>query len=204
MAIGDIVQVTIEGEIDGQKTNNVLHFRATDLLLGSETTLAQGVLDCVKNSLLPGISVDWKVLRVRARKIYPTAGLEYVVDGGGINAGSAGGSLPSFNAAIISLRTATGGRSGKGRMYIAGLPTNGEDKSKLSALFTSVLASFITCMVSKFITAPLTSGFNWGIVSRKKQIAAPNDPSQWFMPVTQAVINTDVGTMRSRKIGYGS
>lgn len=203
MALGDIVQVTVNGEIDGQRTANVLHFKDQVVATGDESTLAQAVMDCVTSALLTGLTTDYKLTSVSAKRILPTVGNEVILVAPGGSAGSIAGSLPSFNAAVISLRSNRAGKSGRGRMYIAGIPNSGESASQVSSTLQAVLAAFITCLVGKFVGLLPSEGFNWGIFSRKNYALTPGTESTWWSEVTQAVVNSDIGTMRSRKLKVG-
>lgn len=204
MAVNDIYQATVTGSIDGQQTNNVLNFRDSDVLVGDENTLAEAICECFIDSLIPGLSSDFTLQQVSVKKILPTAGNEAIFTPATGAIGGIAGSLPSFNAAVLSLRTAKGSKSGRGRMYLAGLPNTGENASRVSDSLQSVIVAFAVCMIGKFVSGPLLEGFEWGVLSKKNLAATPGDQSSWWSPITETVVNQSIGTMRSRKIGSGS
>jgi hypothetical protein len=204
MAAGEIYQATIEGKLDGQITNNVMHFRGTNNITGSEQSLADSVLDCVLTTLLPGLSNEFHIDRVRVRRILPTAGNEVTAEAPGNSLGATTGSLPSFNAAVLSLRSANGSKSGRGRMFIAGIPTGGEAASQVSDTLQTTLVAFIACLAGKFISGLSTSGMEWGVLSRKNYAANPSTESSWWNAITSVLVNDAIGTMRSRKLKHGS
>jgi hypothetical protein len=204
MANNEIVQLTIKGTLDGQDTNNVLHLRSTSSILYDEEALAEAIIECFVDSLLPGLSSDFTLHSVSAKRILPSVGNEVIVNAPANSNGLVSGSLPSFNAAVISLRSAVGSKSGRGRMYIAGIPNSGETASMVSTSLQSTLAAFVTCMFGKFVSDLSLSGFEWGVFSRKNHQAVPNDMPSWWRAITSASVNSAIGTMRSRKVGSGS
>lgn len=198
MAIGDVYEVVIKGHHDGQETNNVLHFKAkaTD----TEEQLADLILDCVTDSLLAAVSSEWTFRGVYAKRVYPTTSVE-AIQNGDEAPGTGGAGLPPTDAAVISLRTGHSGRSGHGRMYIPAIPEASQVGGTLESAAMVALASFITCLAANFIDG--SEAFDWGVVSRKEKAATPGTVANWFFPLTSAVVNPDLGTMRSRKKGRG-
>lgn len=199
MATGDIIEVVIKGEHDGQETNNVLHFKLNS---GDEDEggVADAVKECIVDSLLAALSGEWTGKGVYAKKIYPTTSVEQISSLIGED-GEGGAGLPSFNAALFSLRTAHAGKSGQGRMFVPGIPEASQVGSVLEASAITALSAFVTCMVGKFITG--TFAADWGVVSRKNKAATPGTVANWFFPLTEVVVNPDIASMRSRKKGRG-
>jgi hypothetical protein len=115
----------IQGRIEEQQCENVLWFRAqaadTDVILH----LLTAALTCFATNVLPVLAGTYNFERIVGQRVHPTLGAEYEVTtaSGVATAGQAAGDAePSFVSALISLRSNRGGRSGQGRMFIAGVP----------------------------------------------------------------------------------
>lgn len=209
-AAGELYQVLIQGTIENQQCENVLWFRSagadTDVLLH----LLTEILACFTTTLLPVLSSSYTITRLIGRRMTPTLGndVELVPASGATVQGQAtGDGMPSFVSALISLRSTRGGRIGKGRMFIAGVPESGTIRSYIptEGAFYAGLVAFLTCMLGKFLgpfTLPLNK-WEWGVFSRKiGHSSAPFDATG-FAPMADAVVRTLLSTTRSRKIGHG-
>lgn len=198
-AVGDILQVTVKGIHEGQEVNNILNFRATAADV-EEIDLAQAVWDCFTTVLVDWFAGGYIGRTVSVKRVYPTVSPEYLFDTSGFS-GSAGISLPTFAAGLVSLRTDTGGKSGQGRLYLPAVASPNVEGSELTGDAVAVLANFVLCMFGKFVGG--TEPFTWGIISRKIREANAGDVANWFKPVTVAVPRVDLATQRSRKLRRG-
>jgi hypothetical protein len=207
---GDIWQVLIQGRIENQECENVLWFRSqgadTDVILH----LLTQVMQCFVTTLLPVLASSYEFERVVGRKMIPDLGSDYEVkqDAGETVTGQAAGDAePSFVSALISLRSVRGGRSGKGRMFIAGVPESGTLKSYIptEGAFYAGLVAFVGCMMEHFLTTDvLVNGhWEWGVFSRKLGNAKAPFLAAGFSPMVDAVVKSQLATTRSRKIGHG-
>lgn len=209
-ATGDIWQVLIQGRIEEQQCENVLFFRAAtpdpDVLAG----LVADIIECFLTALVPKLSATYTFEQLVARRIYPDTNAEVIyipAAGVAVQGAAAGDAEPSFVSALISLRTTRGGRSGRGRMFIAGIPEGETASSYLlteSDLWLALLA-FCVCMLGKFIVGdpPAPASWEWGVFSRKiGGFKAPFLPAG-FAPMTEAKPIRLLATTRSRKIGRG-
>jgi hypothetical protein len=208
-AVNDLFEVRLIGMMSGQQTNNVLHFSCVGASTDVELHLIQVLLTCFITHLLPQLSASWMLTEVRWKKVSPTLGVEQIsIPSGTTSGGGSADALPSFNSAVISKRTLTGGRSHRGRMYIAGIP---KDQTLGSALdptgdLWAALLSFAACVVSEFVHPDPAGGsdlFDLIVYSRKLGgssfplgLTGVTDVRE-FVPVNQ------IGTTRSRKVGRG-
>lgn len=207
---GDIWQVLIQGKIEDQECENVLWFRAA----GNDTDVAlhllTEIMECFVTTLLPVLASSYEFQRVIGRKMIPDVGADYEVhqDAGDTVIGQAAGDAePSFVSALISLRAARGGKSGRGRMFLAGVPESGTLKSYIptEGAFFAGMVAFIGCMMGKFLaphTLPLNK-WEWGVFSRKFGNAKAPFLAAGFSPLVDAVAKPLLATTRSRKIGHG-
>jgi len=205
-----IAEVRIMGRIHGSNTVNVWHF-ATNQQAFDWTTiepllleLAQAMMACVVEKLLPVVSADWAATGVDAKYIAPTQ-TDAVVD---TNVGAGVGALSpasvSFYSSLIRLRTGIGGRRGRGRKF---LPPVGETEmtaSGINAPQLALLADFILCVAQKFVGAGRTVQ-NWELVvlSRADAGGILGNILTSVRTVTQLETVAAAACMRSRKIGVG-
>jgi len=124
-----------------------------------------------------------------------------------VEGADAGGGMPSFVSALISLKTTRPGRSGKGRIYIAGVPEEAATNSVLdnNAPLWAALAAFCACMISTFEPKDNAQpgDYEWGVMSRKIGGAKPPFAAAGFAAVIEATPKRELATTRSRKVGRG-
>jgi hypothetical protein len=209
-AAGEIWQVLLQGRIEEQQCENVLFFRAqaadTDVILH----LLTAALQCFVTNVLPVLAGTYTFEQMVGRRIIPTVGADYIVvpaPGTDLTGAAAGDAEPSFVSALISLRTNRGGRSGKGRMFIAGVPEASTTASHLNteAGLYPALVAFVGCMIAAFLTKdlPADGDWEWGVFSRKLGNAKAPFLAAGFAPMIAATPRLELATTRSRKIGHG-
>lgn len=202
-------QVRIVGRIHGSITNNVLHFAVStgsltdplirDLLLA----LANAVLDCILETLLPAVTQDWQCLRVEAKLMNPVTDPQFATPETD-QFGELGPASVSFASSLINVRTGVGGRRGRGRMF---LPPPGEAQtanSVMDAPTQELLVAFLVCIANKFIGGSRTEGPQLALWSRKDSQAAAGSLSAGMREVVQLTPNPTIAVMRSRKLGIGA
>lgn len=208
-AVNDLFQVRVKGFQEGQETNNVLHFRCTAASSDVDLHLIQVLIQCFLTHLMPAWSSQWTLDTVVWKRVAPTLSPEFVSSATtGFSGALVTDSLPTFCAALCSIRTAEGGKSKRGRMYLAGIPESGTIKSSfdLAGLPWAAILAFVACIVDKFIdNGELGSDrFNLGVYSRK--IGGSSFPygASGFTPAVSMSAVSLIATMRSRKVGRGS
>jgi hypothetical protein len=207
---GEVWRVLLQGRIEEQQCENVLWFRCAtpdpDVLAG----LLADIIECFLTGLVPALSATYTFEQAVAQRLTPTMGAEVIytpAPGDTVQGASAGDAEPSFVSALISLRSSRAGRSGRGRMFIAGVPEGQTTASLLNteaALWAALLA-FCVCMLGKFISpdVPPPAQWEWGVFSRK--LGGTKDPfnAVGFAPMIAAAPKQLLATTRSRKIGHG-
>ena len=209
-AVNSLWEVRIQGRQEGQETDNVLHFKCVGATSDVELHLIQVLLSCFITHMLPVITSAWAIERVVWKQVSPTLGVEQIsIPTGTTTGGGNAAALPSYCSAVISKRTLTGGRSHRGRMYIAGIPENQTLGSALDPAgpFWAGLLAFALCVITNFVHPDPAGGtdiFDLIVYSRKiggatfpYGLAGVTDVRE-FVPVAQ------LGTTRSRKVGRGS
>lgn len=208
-AVNDLFQVRVKGFQEGQETNNVLHFKCVAASSDVELHLIQALISCYLTHLMPAWSNQWTLDTVVWKRVAPTLSPEFVSSGTtGFTGALVTDSLPTFNAALVSIRTAEGGRSKRGRMFLAGIPEAATIKSSfdLAGLPWAAILAFVACLVDKFIdNGELGSDrFLLGVYSRKIGGSAFPYQAAGFTPAVSLTPVSLVATMRSRKVGRGS
>lgn len=210
-AVNDLWEVKVLGEIDSQLTANVLHFKTVGASADVQTDLIAKLLTCFTTHLLPVLILKWILKEIRYKQVAPALGNEQILTVGGIlGTGALGGdALPSFVSAVLSLRTNQGGRSHRGRMYIAGLAESStliNDINAADPLWAGLLA-FANCLITEFYHPDPVGGgpmFDLGVYSRKLGGAKAPYGAAGFTAVTNIVPHLELATMRSRKKGHGA
>jgi len=207
--VGDCYQVTIEGSQESQRVSNVLNFTAVTSIDDVELRLIAAIAECFVTNLLPVLSSKYTLEQIRWKQTRPTLGVEHVTIPSGAGPGEGDATaLPSLAAACISIRTAQGGRSKRGRMFIGGIPESATTDSKFATEneFWIALLAFCACVVTKFVAGdpPAANTFQLEVYSRKIGGASFPYGAAGFTPVVSLTPDTVVATQRSRKLGRGA
>jgi len=205
------MRVRIVGAIHGQETNNVLNFGYNGTGLPDAQTLqdalinlATNVLECIQETLLPGITNNWTIRRVEAWQIYPTASDPIEVAATGTVTGSLSATSVSFASALVNIKTGVGGRRGRGKMF---LPPPGEDEiaaSNIDGPTLALITAFLACLAGKFIGGTKTTPYELGVLSRIDAGPTNANFDTGFRPAFSLQANPVVALMSSRKVGVGS
>lgn len=203
-------RVVIKGRIHGSVTNNVLHFATNEVVNDGPTldplllALATAVALCVIEQLLPAISSDWTFEECSAQSFTPTQSDPVVFTPNAGTNGTGAATNVSFAASLVNIRTGTGGRRGRGKMF---LPPAG-DAQITNSLLTQppmdAIVAFLQCVAAKFHPVNGTEDWVLGVFSRKDFTSVGGTFDNSFRPATQLTPNQIVATMHSRKIGIGS
>lgn len=190
---GQVYQVRVHWRLHGQDCYNVLSFisrGSLDLI----ADLLQPILTCIGTHLMPILSQDLTLVDADAKTIQGSTAQEVNVVAETDNVGeTAVDSLPSTNAVVLALRTATVGRTGRGRMFLPGISESSQASSVVDATFIAAAVAFLACMFTAFHeTDPLaTPKFHWALHSRK---------DAQFYPIESYTVRPVIATMRSRKV----
>jgi len=209
-ATGDVYQIKTIGKFEGQVVMNVNYFSLSgsgdaDVL----THLVLVWLQCFIDNILPVLPNGYSLEKAVWKKVSPTLGPEFEsIPTGSTSGGGSGEWLPSFCAALISLSTTRPGRSGKGRMYIPGIPENASVESFLDPTepYWAALLAFAACVVLNFIHPDGgvgTDSWDMMVYSRKIGGSALPYPGSGFAAVREVAPQRLIATQRSRKQGHG-
>lgn len=200
----------IIGELHGQQTVNVLHFATNEVVSDPGTldalllALATNMLACVIDTLLPAVSIDWKAVKVDAKTIYPAPSDPIIATADAGSVGELGVTSVSFASSLATIRTGTGVRRGRGRIF---LPPPGEAQVTASSIDAGTLVlitAFLACVAGKFMGDSPTTDWRLGVLSRKDLAGVGGNFDNSFRLATQLSPVADLAVMRSRRKGHGA
>lgn len=203
-------QGRIIGEMHGVQTVNVMHFATNDQIddQGDLDTillaLAEAMLECVIETLLPAVTQDWRAVRCDAKRVYPVQSDPIVATAQPNAVGTLGPTSVSFASSLVNVRTGGGGRSGRGKIF---LPPAGEAQISASVIDGPTLvliAAFLTCVAGKFLGVSPETPWRFGVLSRLQAGANNANFNAAFRIATSLNPVADVAKMGSRKKGHGA
>lgn len=170
---GHIAECRVVGEIHGSRTQNVYHF-ATDLTGWDAgfppqplVDLGAAMLTCIRTTLLPVVSVDWKLVHIETQAFFPVLTDTVITTALPTDVGQRGATNVSFCSLQFNLKTGVGGRRARGRKF---LPPPGDGditNSEIDDAVLLLLATFLLCIAEQFMGATPDSNWNLGVFSRK-------------------------------------
>jgi len=114
--------------------------------------------------------------------------------------------LPSYSAAVLSLRSGFGGKSFRGRSYYAGCGIDFASQSRLDTSFLTALQDIGDQLLSSYFNSITANSSRYVICSRKLSLSEDGEFDSNFVatPVTQTIARSVLGTQRHRLIGIGN
>ncbi len=203
-----VARVRIVGSLHGSIVYNVLNFGTPDQVNDGDytdllTQLATAVIDCVRSTLLPAVSSDYRLLKVTSQIVSTPKSDEHIQEALGTDVGALGAGDVSFVAGVMSIKTGRGGRSFRGRTFIAGIPEGGIEQSRLTPGQLTLLIAFAACLAGKFVGGQATNTWVLGVLSTVRNKVKLTSITAGFTPASQLVVTSQVGSMNSRKLGRG-
>src|SRR5258705_3839982 len=203
-------QVKIVGRVEGQQTNNIFHFSCVGASSDVLVHLVQVFAQCFIDNLLPVLSSSWTLEKFTYQQVSApiSPSFDYVPAGVLAGAGNAA-ALPSYSSCVVSIHTPLGGKSRRGRFYLPGVPENQTVNSKLDTALPFYIAAvaFVACFAAYFFhpePAERTLLFDLGVYAR--QVGGTHFPftNAGFTGANEFVVQSVLGTTRSRKLGIGA
>lgn len=207
---GEVVQVLVQGNIEGQDCQNVWYFRAQAADPDMLANLLLEIAVCLL-AALPSFSSTYRLVRIKGKVVAPAVGVEeeWTPDADDVVLGAAAGDgRSSHESAVVSLQTTRPGREGKGRIYFAGVPEGAATASLINdpSPYLAALQAFVTCMLGKWVIKDVYAAgdYTWGVMSRKIGGLKPPFNPAGYAPIIRAKVNRELGTTRSRKLRRGA
>lgn len=202
-------QARIVGRIHGQQTVNVFHF-GTDLTANDAGALdtillqlATALLLCVTEQLLGAVTQDWTVEKVDAKRIFPVLSdpIEATAPAGTV--GTDAVTDVSFSASLLSIKTGSAGRRGRGRVFLPPPGKGNVIQSSMDSTIQDQLVAFATCLAEKFMGVSPTSDWHLGVFSRKDASGLFSNFNTGFRLATSLTPKADMAVISRRRKGHG-
>jgi len=199
MADGDVYRAEIYYNIGSELTMNVMHLKeivtSTDEIPAE--TVALAIEEMLTNTfgIFAFSSQAW-IIAIIVRRIAPTSGVPaYLILGTTAHPVIAGQGVstpvPSAAAVLISLYTAVNSASGRGRVYIPGLNSVGQNDGQLTEATFDELAPWVDALESDIVAVGPGTG-EWHFAVWSRTLSQANE-------VTQAILHTNMATQRGRR-----
>lgn len=211
-AAGEVYEVVMEGRQEGQQVLNVMHFRARGPVDDVELRLLRALVICLLTQLRPLMGANYQFVRCVGKRVSPDLGpiIESLPEAGeGVQGADEGDTLPTYVSIVVNIHSTRGGRSGRGRMFIPGVPESASQGSFIPTdnPYWAGIIAYLQCVASQFIhptELAEANTFDIGVMSRK--IGGPKPPylATGFARATALKPNNALATTRSRKVGHGS
>lgn len=184
LTAGDVYELAISQTYQGSNLVNVHHFTILPATLTSPQTKFQTLADDCKELFRGQQAAEvtytgWKAQQVAGAGVsYSTTNCRRsggdVYEGahtgtltGGISTGTAN---PSYEAAVVALKTGFAGRSRRGAIYVGGFHSNqvdASDPNKVNSVTLGLLATALASFLTKYGTSsPTDPSFGWSVFSR--------------------------------------
>jgi len=189
----DVVAITLKGRLFGQRTNNTFHYQ---LLAGTPATSAATIFSAFNVAFedlwCALVSQDWTADLITLRRLAPnpTRTMEFNIAWTGAVAQD---SLPPSTAAVISRYNYSPGPSGRGRLFIPGIPATFHAEGQLTAPALAI-AVLLAAQVDDFLEDGGTAFMEPGLWARATSL---------FRVTEEAVARSILRQQRRREIGVG-
>lgn len=209
---GEIWEVVQHCRQEGQEVLNVMHFRMVTAVDDIEARLLRALIVCLLTLLRPTMGSNFQFVKMSAKRVTPDLGpiIELAPEPTDQVQGAAeGDTLPAHCSICVNIHTTRGGRSGRGRMFIAGIPegaTSGSYIEQTNPHWQAIL-DYLACVAAAFVKPTVDAGSNviqFGVMSRKIGGLKPPYIAAGFAAATKLVARNIVGSTNSRKVGRGS
>lgn len=162
-------------------------------------TIAGAVGTWFASELAPLLSDDWSAQRVIGVDLTTATGPRVDV-GSATPGGISGEANPNNVAAVVSFRTNSRGRSGRGRNYVPAIPGS---LVTLNTIDPALIASLIGAYSLLMGPGTFEAGWEWVVLSR--ETGGVPRANGLALPITGVVMVSDqVRSMRSRSVGHGA
>lgn len=197
VAIPHCARVVVNWRFGTEDWANVFHATKTDYSLADQEALA----DAVDLSLsLMATNVFGEGVQYRNTTVYDmrsVGGAIVVNDDGTYSSTGAPAVMPTSDAVVVTLRTATRGRSGRGRVYVAGWQEGHWDNGAFNATATAHAMAYVGAVKAGIEN----SGFAMVIVSRQQNgVVLPTPATR---PVTGYEVRSGRPGIQRRRVDRG-
>lgn len=199
--VPNVVMCEIRATLDAQQIENTMYFEFNTVPTAADVqTIADTMNNWWGQNILPHLSQDYTMREVYATDLTeqtgPTATATGFLPAGG---GDVVESESNNNALCVSFRTAARGRTGRGRNYISGIPTNQVTNNTVSQTFVDQIVGAYNGLQAGLDAI----GWTWVVVSR--HFNGVDRAVGVARPVTAAiVVDRVIDSQRRRLPGRGT
>jgi hypothetical protein len=188
--IGDVYRLTTVGQWNGEPMLNTLYYYITAVGTGDERVALAAAFDAsVRTPWLTCYTSNYNLASLLIQAVKPVGTVLTIAEN---HAGTtAGNDNVSQGAAVITRKTATPGKGGRGRLFMGPVPlafTGGANPDNIA-----IVVNYNT-LITALLLILSNTGWSFGPVLWKRKAASA-------LPITAWNLGTTVRTRRSRVIG---
>jgi len=209
MAVNDTWELIVRGTNAGSMHIHTLHFREIALAAGGGADLVADWEGNARTQYLACFQIGQQPINLlRASKVCGSVPLPTATEvpytfalGQGTRPSSSSQLAPSLIACSVAEKGIYAGRTRSGRFFMGGAFEVDLDTNTFSATYVAVVQAYVNALTTRYVTA---SASNFQLVTHSRKLADQGLQCQESStPVQTLVVNPNVTTMRSRKIGSG-
>lgn len=211
MAVNDTILLAIRGTVGGQTHVHTLHFREMAVAADEQGLIDEWQAACMTPFRGMFDNDDTPVILATASQVCGATPLrapveEAVTPPGGIGTLTLPGDrVPSWLAAVVSVRTAVAGRSRRGRFYIGGLFEDVIHENSIDAAHLLRVKVYTDALMATFGPGGTMVANHALVVHSPKLASVPGTQCQNSSTIVTALLpRTLIGSMKSRKPGSGT
>lgn len=160
--VPDTAAFVIEMGVGQTLWSNTFYGVKPGYYLGDMEVFAHLLYDVWGTNYMPLISDDYTLNKVTAYDLRADGAPMYVYTDTPVPGGDTASALPIQDALVLTLYTQTRGRSGRGRLYLAGFTEGDVAVREFTTACLTAAAGCFYNVVAQFATA----GWTWSVVSR--------------------------------------
>jgi hypothetical protein len=195
MPAGDIYTLTVIGEHHNQTVMNVFHYRVqTGTIEDDSAQIITAWRNNTETTWLNCFSEEYFISGYFCQRSWPKPVLQgFTLSTAFLPGTEPGNSLPTSVAVVLTKRTALGGRSGRGRTYLGGVPTAFEADSQLTG---AAIQTYNLLCAKLDDTLNTVNGTTLHPIITDKLFATAK-------PITSYVTRSILRNQRRRQVGRG-
>lgn len=197
MAAGDIYQLTIIGNLNGQVVNNVLHGKEVteETSVRAAEYCARGWFADISADWINGLAASYQIAGIYCRRIHPTPSIPYLhIPASGHIGLVVGEAASTTGAGVITLYSALMSKSGRGRIYMPAVPEARQANGVISTDQIGDYDELMTALTANWLGTDGTTatGGSWTLAIWSRTLLQANEVTQWS-------VQPNMGTIRGRR-----
>lgn len=207
MAVGDIMQMAMRGQYEGQLIVMVTHWR-----FDNATASIDHFGGIPVGTGMPQVWVnEWRTLHnagfqydeARLRMLIPFGAQKNIPISSNRAGTRAGTGIPSFCAPLVHWHTAAGGRRKRGRTFLPPVPVTDTSASNITAGMQALIQAQVDSWLARFSATGSSAEYTMGVWSRSNGGANPPFSAAGFQPITSGIATNLLAVQRRRRVGTG-